>query len=546
VSEGKEGSSAKGAVLVAAGIFLSRIFGLVRERVFAHYLGNSVAAAAFKAGLRIPNLLQNLFGEGVLSASFIPAYARLLGQGKKEEAERLAGAVLSLLCLAVAVVVVPGVLYAEQLVDWVAPGFEGEGRRLAAEVVAILFPATGLLVISAWCLGVLNSHRRFFLSYAAPVIWSSTIILALVYGRDQDLPTLAHYAAWGTLAGSLLQVLVQLPAVLGLLGRLRPNLAITADVKQVLHNFGPVVLGRGVVQLSAFIDTAFASLIAERALSALTYAQTLYLLPVSLFGMSVSAAELPEMAQVQGAADEVAAKLRVRIEAGLSRISFFVVPSAVAMITFGDLLGGALFQTGRFSAGDARFLWYILIGAGLGLLASTSGRLYASAFYAQRDTRTPLRIAMVRVVLTATLGYAASLWLPGLLGLPIHLGAVGITGVSSLAAVVELWYLRSRLEQRFGRARLPKGRLLTLYGAAFAGAALGLVIKWVLTQILGVDHAAAEEWGGSVFPPPALHPIFATLLVVGPFGLLYLALTWWWEVPLARSLGARISARIIR
>lgn len=546
MSEGKEGSSAKGAVLVAAGIFLSRIFGLVRERVFAHYLGNSVAAAAFKAGLRIPNLLQNLFGEGVLSASFIPAYAKLLGQGKKEDAQRLAGAVLSLLSLAVALLVVPGVIYAEQLVDGVAPGFEGEGRRLAAQVVAILFPATGLLVISAWCLGVLNSHRRFFLSYAAPVIWSSAIIAALVYGRDQDLDTLARYAAWGTLAGSLLQVLVQLPAVLTLLGRLRPNLRSTPELKQVLGNFGPVVLGRGVVQLSAFIDTAFGSLIAERALSALTYAQTLYLLPVSLFGMSVSAAELPEMAQVQGAAEEVAAKLRARIEAGLSRISFFVVPSAVAMIAFGDLLGGALFQTGRFSAADARYLWYILAGAGLGLLASTTGRLYASAFYAQQDTRTPLRIALVRVALTATLGYAASLWLPGVLGLPAHLGAVGLTGVSSLAAAVELWYLRNRLERRFGRARLPKGRILRLYGAAFAGAALGLSLKWALTQVLGVDVATREEWGGAILPPPALHPILTTLWVVGPYGLAYLALTWWLQVPLARSLWSRVSARIIR
>lgn len=546
MNQGKEGSSAKGAVLVAAGIFLSRIFGLVRERVFAHYLGNSVAAAAFKAGLRIPNLLQNLFGEGVLSASFIPAYARLLGQGNKEEAQRLAGAVLSLLSLAVAVVVVPGVLYAEQLVDWVAPGFEGEGRRLAAQVVAILFPATGLLVISAWCLGVLNSHRRFFLSYAAPVIWSSAIIAALVYGRDRDLDTLAHYAAWGTLAGSLLQVVVQLPAVLSLLGRLVPNLVFTAELKQVLGNFGPVVLGRGVVQLSAFIDTALGSLIAERALSALTYAQTLYLLPVSLFGMSVSAAELPEMAQVQGAADEVAAKLRARIEAGLSRISFFVVPSAVAMIAFGDLLGGALFQTGRFSAADARYLWYILAGAGLGLLASTTGRLYASAFYAQQDTRTPLRIALVRVALTASLGYAASLWLPERLGLPKHLGAVGLTGVSSLAAAVELWYLRSRLERRFGRARLPKGRLLRLYGAAVAGAALGLAVKWALGQVWGVDPAAGAEWGGAFLPPPILHPIFTTVLVVGPFGLFYLFMTWWQEVPLARSWWSRISARIIR
>lgn len=542
----KGSSSARGAVLVAAGIFLSRIFGLIRERVFAHYLGNSIPAAAFKAGLRIPNLLQNLFGEGVLSASFIPAYAKLLGQGKKDEAERLAGAVLALLSLAVAVLVVPGVLYAEHIVDLVAPGFEGEGRRLAAEVVAILFPATGLLVISAWCLGVLNSHRRFFLSYAAPVIWSSAIIVALIWGRGEPLPALARYAAWGTLAGSALQVLVQLPSVLRLLGRLQPNLHFTPELRTVLTSFGPVVLGRGVVQVSAYVDTAYASLIAERALSALTYAQTLYLLPVSLFGMSVSAAELPEMAQVQGAAAEVAEKLRGRIEAGLSRITFFVVPSAVALIAFGDLLGGVLFQTGRFTAGDARYLWYILGGAGLGLLSSTTGRLYASAFYAQHDTRTPLRIALVRVAISASMGWAVALWLPGRLGLPPYLGAAGITLVSSLAATVEAFLLRARLEAQIGRARLPAGRMLRLFFAAGVGAGVGVAIKLLLSSTLGADPAANAEWGGGWVAAPALHPLFAAAACVGPFGVVYLILTVVFRVPLAQSLWKRVSARIVR
>ena len=160
--------SGKGALLVGAGILLSRVLGLLRERAFAHYLGNGVAAGAFKAALRIPNVLQNLLGEGVLSASFIPIYAGLLGKEEKEAADRVAGAVFGLLALLTGVLVATGLLLAPALTDLVAPGFEGEARALCVRLVRILFPATGLLVMSAWCLGVLNSHRRFFLSYAAP------------------------------------------------------------------------------------------------------------------------------------------------------------------------------------------------------------------------------------------------------------------------------------------------------------------------------------------------------------------------------------------
>jgi len=153
------------AFLVAAGIFLSRIAGLVRERVIAHFLGNtSVAADALRGSLRIPNILQNLFGEGVLSASFIPVYAKLLAQDEEEESGRVAGAILSLLALVIAVLVLAGVLATPWIIDIIVPGFKGETRALTIRLVRILFPGVGLLVISAWCLGILNSHRRFFLS----------------------------------------------------------------------------------------------------------------------------------------------------------------------------------------------------------------------------------------------------------------------------------------------------------------------------------------------------------------------------------------------
>src|SRR5688572_22111348 len=152
-----------GAVAVAAGIFLSRIAGLVRERVIAHYLGLSPAAAALRAAMRIPNLLQNLLGEGVLSTSFIPVYARLLAEGKHEDARRVARVIATLLALLAAVLAALGVLAAGPLVDTLAPGFDDSTRELTVRLVQIMFPGTAILVLSAWCLGVLNSHEKFFL-----------------------------------------------------------------------------------------------------------------------------------------------------------------------------------------------------------------------------------------------------------------------------------------------------------------------------------------------------------------------------------------------
>src|SRR5512142_1604759 len=317
------------AALVAAGIFLSRIAGLVRQRVFAHYLGSGAVAGVFNAALRIPNLLQNLLGEGVLSSSFIPVYANLLARGEEEEADRVAGAVGGLLAAATAVLVAAGMLATPFIVQVITPGLSGGDHALAVRLVRVLFPATGTLVLSAWCLGVLNSHRRFFLSYAAPVVLNGAVIVALALagwavrgdpgGRLAQETRMAGWVAWGYVAGAIAQVAVQVPTALALLGpAFRPSLdAARASVRTVLHNFAPALVGRGVVQLSAFLDTVYASYVGTRGLAALGYQQILYLLPISLFGMAISASELPAMSSAVGSAEAVAAQLRARLGAGL-------------------------------------------------------------------------------------------------------------------------------------------------------------------------------------------------------------------------------------
>ena len=490
------------AFLVAAGIFLSRIAGLIRDRVFAHYFGNSDAADAFKAALRIPNFLQNLFGEGVLSASFIPVYAKLVASQDDEESRRTAGAIASLLALSTSILVLLGVLATPHLIDAIAPGFSGAKRELTIQLVRILFPGVGLLVFSAWCLGILNSHGRFFLSYTAPVIWNAAMIATMWgFGRRYAQYPLAEVLAWGSVVGSALQLGVQLPVVLRLLHGLHLNLRYhTENVKTVVNNFAPVFVGRGVVQISAYVDALLASLLPTGAVAALAYAQTLYTLPVSLFGMSVSAAELPQMSGALGSEQEVAGILRRRLDSGLRQIAFFVLPSAVAFLVLGDVIVAAIYQTGRFTRADVVYVWGILAGSTVGLLSSTLSRLYSSTYYALRDTRTPLRYAVVRVILTTGLGYLCAIPLPPALGIEARWGVAGLTISAGAASWIEFVLLRRALNRRIGQTGLPVPHLAKLWIAAAAAA----LIAWAIHYVLG-HHS----------------PILLAVLVLGPYGLIY-------------------------
>ncbi len=500
------GASKRHALLVASGIFLSRIAGLIRERVFAHYFGSSDAADAFKAAFRIPNFLQTMFGEGVLSASFIPVYAALLAQGDEEEAARTAGAIAGLLGLTTSVIVAVGVLLTPYLIDAIAPGFHGAKRQLTIHLVQILFPGAGLLVFSAWCLGILNSHKRFFLSYTAPVLWNAAMIGTMLGwgGRYREYP-LAAILAWGSVAGSGLQVAIQLPTVLKLLHHLRITLKYqTVHVKEVVHNFVPVFVGRGVVQVSAYVDALLASLLPTGAVAGLAYAQILYMLPVSLFGMSVSAAELPHMSGAVGTDAEVAPVLRARLNSGLRQIAFFVVPSIAALLILGDVIVAAIYRTGRFGHSDVIYVWGIMAGATIGVLASTLGRLYSSTYYALRDTRTPLRFAVIRVILTSGLGYLCAIPLPPMLGIEPRWGVAGLTISAGLASWVEFTLLRRTLNRRIGKTGLPAPYIAKIWIAALGAAGAA----WL------IHHSFRHH-----------SPVLAAIVVLMPFGLLYFAAT---------------------
>lgn len=489
---------------MGAGIFLSRIFGFIRQRVFAYYFGASLFADAWGAALRMPNVIQNLLGEGTLSASMIPVYAELLEQGREEEAGRFAGAALGILTAVAAVLALGGVLVAPWLVRLLFWEWSPEKQAITIALVRILFPMTGVLVISAWALGILNSHRRFFVSYVAPVLWNVAQIAALVafgtymaFGRRALVVALA----WGALAGGLLQFAVQIPFVVPYLRGFRISLGRNVEgVQEAIRNFTPVVAARGVVNLTGWIDTVLAGLLATGAVALFGYAQTFYILPISLFGMSVAASELPELSRMRAEAEHV---LAGRVSDALRRLATFIVPCTLGYLFLGDLAVGALYQTGAFSDADTLATWGILAAFSLGLPATASSRVLSSAFYALHDTRTPARIAYLRVAVSSVGGFLLMFPLDRFSVSSRHLGAAGLALGASAGGWFEYVLLRRALARRIGGHGPGSSPVLRTVLASAVAVGVGVVVEGAL--------------------PPA-HPALVAVETLVPVGVVYLAL----------------------
>jgi len=516
------GDSAAGSV--AAGILSSRILGLLRERTVAYFFGVGAHADVLQVAFKSPNLLQNLLGEGTISAAFIPIYSRLIEEERPEAAGRFAGAIFGLLLAVAGGLALLGVVLAEPIVGLLAPGFIGDayavpealqwlvdgGRAgesavnrfdLTVQAVRVIFPMAGVLVLSAWALGVLNSHRRFFVPYVAPTLWNGAIIAFLFGGaywmtgtpwapEALAADTLTHLlmtACVGALVGGTLQFGVQLPFVVRQMPGVEFSFSTRVEgVREALDAFGPVVASRGVAQLSAYLDLFLASFLAVGALSSLRYAQLLYMLPVSLFGMSVAASELPELSRLT---EEKVAAFTARLRRSLRQIGFLTVPTVVGYLAFGVLLVGALLQTGQFQAGGTWLVTIVLGGYALGILATTFSRLLQNAFYAIGDTRTPAWIAVTRVTVSTIVAVPAMFALDTvplrrvvgpLSGEPLFLGALGLSLGASVGAWVEVWRLRRALRAPMPEASLPVGPLLRMTGLALAALPPAAAVWWLL------------------------------------------------------------------
>jgi putative peptidoglycan lipid II flippase len=455
------------------GIGVSRVFGLVREQVVAFYFGRSAAYSAFIAAYKVPNLVRVLLGEGNLSASFIPVLAERMADAEPAAAERLARGVLGLLLVTVAVVTLAGMAAAPALAWVVAPGFDPELRQLVRRLIVILFPTMGFMVVGAWCMGVLHAHGRFLWPNLAPVFWSVASAGALIafVGRVDADPV--YVLAWGVVAGSVLQLLVQLPATRAALGTLAPGGGWRDPaVARVLALFVPMLLGTGVAQLSTLVDIQIASFLGDGSVATLAYAQRLYLLPLSLFGVAVAQVALPALSHEAARSGD---RIRDELGGAWRRMAFLMLPAALGLAAFGRPAVSLLFERGQFDPADTSAVTWVLAAYAAGLLAYGSVRLFATGFYAFQDTRTPVRVAVLALAVNVALGIALA-WL---------LGTPGIALATAAAAIANACVLGALLRRRLGRL-LPAGssgdvgRMLA--AAALAAALGGAPYVWMLAR----------------------------------------------------------------
>jgi putative peptidoglycan lipid II flippase len=524
-SSGPSGRSSRAAFWVGAGIFLSRIAGFARTALVSRIFGTGGVVDVWGLAMRVPNVIQNLLGEGTLSASMIPVYSEMLEEGREEEAGRFVGAALGIVTVVAWSIALLGVLAAPLLAK-LFPGLEPWQHELLTTLLRILFPMVAFMAMSAWALTILNSHRRFFVSYFAPVLWNlSMITTLLVFGfwmgwgaadREGDLLVMLSL---GALGGGVLQLLVQIPWIRPVLGHFRLSVSTkVAGMSEAIRNFLPIVSARGVTSLSGFIDFWIAGLLTSGGVSLLLFAQRLYLLPISLFGLSVAAAELPELSRQRKAGS---AALAERVGNGLERVAFFVIPVACAYVVFGDLVVGTLYQGGKFGADSTAAVYLVLAAYALGLPASASSRLLSSAYFAVRDTRTPALFSVVRMVLSVAVGVALMIPLDGFGVGGLRLGAVGLALGATVAAWTEYAVLRHKLRAHIGPHGPRSGRVPRILAASLLGALAAVGAKSLLGSTFPAHSGWVESWlGGSV--PGLVLP----LLLLGTalaFGVIWFA-----------------------
>lgn len=472
---GSARGSGRATLTVMFGIGVSRVFGLVREQVVAFYFGRAAVYSAFIAAYKVPNLVRVLLGEGNLSASFIPVLAERMRAADPVEARRLAGSVLGLLLLTVGLVTLLGMVAAPVLAWVVAPGFDPALRGLVARLIVILFPTVAFMVVGAWCMGVLHSHGHFFWPNFAPLFWSVVSAGALIVFIGRSTMEPVDILAWGVVAGSAVQLLVQLPATRAVLGSLAPRGGWRDPaVRRTVALFLPMLLGTGVAQLSTLIDVQIATFISDESVATLAYAQRLYLLPLSLFGVAIAQVALPTLSHdAVGRAPEV---IREELVRAWRRMAFFLLPSMLGLAAFGLPAVSLLFERGRFDPADTAAVTVVLAAYAGGLLAYGTVRLLATAFYAFQDTQTPVRIAVLTLVANAGLGIVLAL----LMGTP------GIALATAIAAAWNAIALASALRRRIGplldaAARGDLGRMgaaLLAAGAAGAWPYVLLLARW--------------------------------------------------------------------
>jgi len=456
---------------------VSRITGFMRDIMLAAILGAGPVADAFFVAFRLPNHFRAIFAEGAFNAAFVPAYARVYGQGGAQSAGLFADRIFTLLFGVEVVLVALAMAFSPTVVSLLAPGFADDALRfpLASELTRITFPYLLLVSLVTLYGGILNTLQRFASPAAAPVLLNLAMMLTLAL--VVFFPTAGHAAAWGVLLSGVLQVLL----VGGDAWRqgLLPGFAafrLDDDVRRFFKALGPATLGSAGSQIALFADTIIASFLSAGALSALYYADRLNQLPIGVIGIAVGTVLLPDMASRLARGDEAGAS-----HAQNRAIEFTLllsIPCLAAFVVVPDLVMRALFARGAFTEADAAAAGATLAAYAVGLLPFVLLRSVSSTFLARGDTATPVKALFASIVVNVALKVL----------LMDRYAQVGL----AFATSVGVWINFGLLAWFAHRARLlaPDARLkASLWKLAVAGLALAAVLcagtRWLVPLFSG-------------------------------------------------------------
>ncbi len=477
----------KAASTVSLLTLASRVTGLVRDLLMASVFGANALTDAFNVAFRIPNLFRRLFAEGAFSQAFVPVLAATKAQQGEEATRALIDSVATALAWALVLACVLGVLGAPALVWLLASGLRQNPESYDAAVLMTrwMFPYIGFMSMVALAAGVLNTWKRFAVPAVTPVLLNLCMIAAAWWGAPwleaQGVEPI-YAMAGGVMLGGALQLGAQWPALrhMGLL----PHIGMTwravhaawktPEVRRILALMAPALLGVGVAQLSLMINTQIASYLAPGSVTWLFYADRLMEFPTALLGVALGVVLTPQLASARAAGD--AERYSAMLDWGLRMVVLLAVPCAVALLTFARPLVATLFHHGRLTDADVGQIAVALAGYGVGLLGLVAIKVLAPGYYASQDIRTPVKIAVVVLVVTQLLNVVLVPWLA-------HAGLALSIGLGAL--VNALWLLWGLL--RRGAYQPAPGWALFALQVAAASCLMGVLLLW------GTDHFAWEQ-----------------------------------------------------
>ncbi|MBP7205430.1 MAG: murein biosynthesis integral membrane protein MurJ [Candidatus Cloacimonetes bacterium] len=424
-------------------IFLSRIMGLIRDQLMAFCFGTTFLNDAFVVGYKIPNLLRSLFGEGALSASFVPIYNEIGIREDRKTQINFALQVLGILSSFLLSLTVIGIIFAPWIVKLLYPGLAPQTYRLAVLLTRIMFPYLFWIGLSSTMIAILNSHERFFMTGLSSALLNLGMILSMVIPRfvfKLQGEELIRWAAWGVFGGGFLQTVINFPYLkqFGYPFKLFVRFGGEA-LKTMWSRFVPSLIGVGIREINLVTDSLMASFLAVGSISALEYGYRLFQFPLGMFAISTGMVLLPTYSKLMTVGDYPELSKNLRIAA--VNLTYLMLPITTLIIALGGDLVQIVFQRGAFDAKASLWTQQALLYYSLGLIFFSFNQTLTPLFYANKDTRTPVRIAAGMVGLNIVLNFILMQFMQ-------HRGlalATSLTAMANFSLLLHL--LRKKLPQ---------------------------------------------------------------------------------------------------